>query len=152
MTGITVRKVSPLDPAALRMIDGSEREQAALYPAHLRTALAPEELEAQGVRFFVAFDGAEPVGSGGYGIYGEYAELKRIYVAPDARGKGVSDAVMRACEAAALGEGQALMRLETGHATPAAIRLYQRHGYAVTGPFGSYAENGSSVFMEKALQ
>ncbi len=150
--GLTIRRVSPLGPAALEMIDGSEREQAALYPAHLRTALDPRALVAQEVRFFVAMEGEVPLGCGGFGIYDGYAELKRIYVAPAARGKGVSDAIMRACEAAALAEGQTLMRLETGEATPAAIRLYERHGYARTGPFGAYAENGSSVFMAKALQ
>ena len=147
-----IRKVSPLDPAALAMIDGSEREQAALYPAHLRTALHPSELVSQGVRFYVALEGEVPLGCGGYGIYQGYAELKRIYVAPEARGTGVSGAIIEACEAGARAEGQGLMRLETGVASPAAVRLYERHGYRPCGPFGAYKENGSSIFMEKALQ
>ena len=40
--------------------------------------------------------------------------------------------------------------LETGLASPEAIRLYARLGYRETGPFGTYVDNGSSVYMEKA--
>jgi putative acetyltransferase len=43
------------------------------------------------------------------------------------------------------------MRLETGEASPAALAAYARLGYRRPGPFGAYVENGSSIFMEKAL-
>jgi len=56
-----------------------------------------------------------------------------------------------ALEDAARAQGLALIRLETGQASPEAIRLYARLGYREIGPFGAYRDNGSSIFMEKAL-
>ena len=146
-----ITRIDPLHPDALVLIDGSEQEQAALYPPHLRSAFSPQQLVDGAVRFFVGHDNGTPASCGGYGHYGGFGELKRIYVAPAYRGAGWSDAIIRACEDHARDEGLPLMRLETGLASPAAIKLYGRHGYLPRGHFGDYVENGSSVFMEKAL-
>lgn len=146
-----IERTSPLDPKALILIECSEREQAALYPPEVRFAFSPQQLVDGDVRFFVGCDGETPATCGGYGNYGTYGELKRIYVAPGYRGAGWADALIAACEDHARAEGLAMMRLETGLASPAAIRLYARLGYDDRGPFADYVENGSSVFMEKRL-
>lgn len=142
---------SPLHADALAMIDGSEREQSAMYAAHLRSAFSPQQLVDGDVRFFVAYDGETVTGCGGYAAYDGYAELKRVYVDPGARGKGWADAIITACEDSARTEGLPRMRLETGDVSHAALRVYERMGYARIAPFGSYVDNGSSIFMEKAL-
>jgi putative acetyltransferase len=59
--------------------------------------------------------------------------------------------VVAALEAEARARALPLMRLETGEASTGALALYTRIGYCRRGPFGKYRENGSSVFMEKAL-
>lgn len=139
-------------PEALALIAGSEAELASLYPAEIRFAFSPAELVAAGVRFVVAFDAeGAPVGCGGVAPLEGYRELKRLFTAPETRGRGVARAVVAALEAEALALGLPLMRLETGDRSPAALALYARLGYARRGPFGAYAENGSSVFMEKRL-
>lgn len=148
---MVVTRINPMDPKALVLIDGSETEQAALYPPELRSAFSPEQLVAADVRFFIACDGGEPVTCGGYAHCGDFAELKRIYVAPAFRGAGWADALITTCEDHARQEGLGWMRLETGKASPAAVRLYTKLGYLPCGPFGSYRENGSSIFMEKQL-
>ncbi|MEO1001371.1 MAG: GNAT family N-acetyltransferase, partial [Pseudomonadota bacterium] len=148
---LALRRDDALGPAALAMIAGSEGELAALYPPHLRFAFDPEELRAARVRFLVAERDAAPVGCGGVAPLARYGELKRIYVVPAARGSGVADAIVAALEGIARAEGLPLMRLETGAASPAAIAFYARMGYRRCAPFGDYAENGSSVFMEKPL-
>ncbi|MEL6914592.1 MAG: GNAT family N-acetyltransferase [Pseudomonadota bacterium] len=146
-----VARIDPLHPDARLLIAGSEAEQSAFYPPEHRYAFSPEELVAGDIRFFLGRAGDAPAVCGGYGSYGAYAELKRVYVAPAHRGQGWADALIAACEAGARAEGLALMCLETGEASPAALKVYARLGYARRGPFGPYAENGSSVFMEKAL-
>lgn len=148
---LTVEARHPLDPAALAMIAGSEAELSALYRPEVRHAFSPQQLVDAQVRFLVAFRDGEPVGCGGFAPCAGYGELKRMFVVPSARGSGVAPAVIARLEALARAEGFALMRLETGSASPAAIAFYARSGYRRIGPFGGYAENGSSVFMEKPL-
>lgn len=152
---LQVEEVAPDHPEALALIAGSEAELAALYPPEHRFAFSPQELVAAGVRFCIARRSpaadATPLGCGGLAPLPGYAELKRIYVAPDARGRGVARALLARLEAIACELNLPLIRLETGHLSPAAIGLYTRQGYAQIGPFGAYTENGSSVFMEKRL-
>lgn len=79
------------------------------------------------------------------------AEIKRMYVTPDSRGSGVSTAVLRALEAAAVEHGWTTLRLETGSAQPDAIRFYEREGYREIPPFGAYIGSAISVCYERVL-
>ncbi len=148
---VTVEPRHPLHPDALAMIAGSEAELAAIYRPELRYAFSPQQLVDAAVAFRVAYRDRVPVGCGGMAACAGYGELKRMYVIPEARGTGVAPALIAALEAEARAQGLPLMRLETGSASPAAIRLYGREGYVLRPPFGEYVKNGSSVFMEKRL-
>ncbi len=82
------------------------------------------------------------------------AELKRMYVVPAARGRGVGRAVLAALEEAARDQGWTTLRLETGPRQPEAAALYSRAGYRPIGPFGAYggaADAGDSLFFERIL-
>ena len=148
---LAFEEVAPDHPDALALIAGSEAELSALYAPEHRYAFSPRELIEAGVVFVVARRDGAPVGCGGMAPLDGYGELKRIYV-PDAfRGAGVAKALVARLEEIARARRLPLMRLETGEASPEALGLYARLGYARRGPFGGYAENGSSVFMEKRL-
>jgi putative acetyltransferase len=69
---------------------------------------------------------------------GNSAEIKRMYVVPEARGTGVSVAVLRALEKEAGLRGIGTLKLETGAAQPDAIRFYEREGYRRIENFGPY--------------
>lgn len=71
------------------------------------------------------------------------AEVKRMYVVPQARGTGVAAALLRALEEQAVARGWRTLRLETGTFQPDAVRFYQREGYVETPLFGVYV--GSTV-------
>lgn len=148
---IEVRHADPLSQEALRLIAGSEQELSALYAPEVRFAFSPEKLVFGGVRFYVAGRDGGAQACGGYGVYDGFAEMKRIFVAPELRGRRLADAVVARLETDAAAEGLPLMRLETGLASPAAIRFYERMGYAHIPAFPPYFENGSGVFMEKPL-
>jgi GNAT superfamily N-acetyltransferase len=79
------------------------------------------------------------------------AELRRMYVAPEARRLGVARALMDELEAKARRCGYATLRLETGPEQPEAIRLYKASGFAVIPNFGLYSAQRRSICMEKAL-
>ena len=82
------------------------------------------------------------------------AELKRMYVVPAARGRGVSKALLAALEGEALDRGWTTLRLETGPRQPEAIALYSGAGYRSIAAFGAYAgapDAADSLFFERVL-
>ncbi|QHC66523.1 GNAT family N-acetyltransferase [Rathayibacter sp. VKM Ac-2759] len=78
-------------------------------------------------------------------------EVKRMFVAPGARGSGVSTAVLRALEERARARGAARLVLETGTLQPDAIRFYSREGYAPIPLFGAYEGSDLSVCFGREL-
>ncbi len=79
------------------------------------------------------------------------AEMKRAFVDPSARGKGVARAVMEVLEREAAKWGVDVLQLETGVRQPEAIALYRKLGFVQRGPFGNYRSDPLSLFMEKQL-
>lgn len=74
-----------------------------------------------------------------------------MFVAPEARGRGVGEALLARLEDEARARGLPAMMLETGNLLHAAHRLYERAGFTRRGPFGDYPDAASSLFMEKVL-
>ena len=102
--------------------------------------------------FLLAVLGGEAVGCGGYRrLDSEVVELKRMYVEPEQRGRGVAKRLLARLEEAASAAGARVMRLETGARQPAAIRLYEAAGYARVAPWDPKVDFRWSVCFEKRL-
>ena len=124
---------------------------ASLYPPESCHGLDLAAFERPEVALFVAREGGVAVGCGAFQLHGDgSAEVKSMFVPPEARGRGIGRKVLAAIEAAVRGRVSAL-RLETGVKQLVAIRLYEAAGFRRRGPFGSYRDDPLSVFMEKAL-
>jgi putative acetyltransferase len=126
------------------------------YSPHQKHALSVAQLFEPHIRFFVARRDGAAVACGGIGFYASYAELKRMYAKPRARGMGVARALLQRLEAEACAAGIAIVRIETGNRQNAAMRFYEREGYRQCSAFGPYAQMPSnaiatSVFYEKRL-
>ena len=96
------------------------------------------------------------VGCGGVALFETFAEVKRMYVRDEVRGRGVGWALLTRIESEAKGGGLDLLRLETGTRQFAAMRLYERAGFRPCEAFGEYASMApeaiaTSVFLEKRL-
>jgi putative acetyltransferase len=78
-------------------------------------------------------------------------ELKRMYVRPAFRGRGIARQLIVAIEEEALAAGRPVIRLETGNYLPAAVALYQSSGYHQIPAYGPYIGNPSSRCFEKRL-
>jgi len=141
----------PDQPEALSLIDELDAYQKPLYPAESHHGIDIGALLQPNVVFAMARDGHTAAGCGAVVLEEGWAELKRMYVRPALRGRGVAQAILAFLEAQAAGRGIALVRLETGYLQPEALRLYERAGYSRRGPFGSYRPDPNSVFMEKRL-
>jgi GNAT superfamily N-acetyltransferase len=76
------------------------------------------------------------------------AEIKRMYVRPPWRQRGVAGALLAALEDAARALGYQAARLDTGPRQPHALRLYRRAGYVAVAPFN---DNPAAFWGEKDL-
>ena len=141
----------------VRMLVGElEATLAAGYLPEQRHGLALDAIFQPQIRFFVArLDGAA-VGCGGVALFDDFAEVKRMYVRELARGQGVAQAVLARIEDEVRGAGLVVLRLETGDRQLAAMRMYERAGFARCAAFGDYAAMRraaivTSVFFEKRV-
>jgi GNAT superfamily N-acetyltransferase len=113
---------------------------------------SPAYFEPPEGTFLVAFIDGEPVGCGGVGRYDvDTCELRRMYVLPAHRGKGLGRTILVALEDAARELGYATMRLETGNEAPEALRLYTSSGYEPIPCWGPFATDPKSRCFEKDL-
>jgi putative acetyltransferase len=78
-------------------------------------------------------------------------EIKRMYVAPSARGGGVGARILAELERHARALGMRRLLLETGDRQVEAVRLYQRAGFTRVPCFGEYADAPLSLCMGKDL-
>jgi putative acetyltransferase len=144
----------PLEsPVAQRLIADLNAELSRDYPPEQRFhSLAPEEVAEGAGAFVVAWVDADPVGCGAVRLLSpDRAELKRMYVAPSHRGRGLARPILNTLEDRAAALGARTVVLETGIYQPAAIALYESSGYARIPCFGGYAASATSVCYEKAL-
>lgn len=112
--------------------------------------LLPEELRPPRGVYLVGFEGRQAVGGGGVRRLEEgVAEIKRMYVVPERRSRGVARALLAALEDSAVALGYAVVRLDTGPKQVHALSLYRSVGY---GDIPPYNDNPFACFWgEKAL-
>jgi putative acetyltransferase len=146
-----IKLESPDQPEVVALIDELDAFQQPLYPPESHHGIDIDALMQPHVLFAVARHDGEAVGCGAAVLNDGWGEIKRMFVRPQLRGRGVAQGILAFLESSARERGFALMRLETGVSQPDALRLYERAGYARRGPFGKYGPDPLSVFMEKNL-
>lgn len=100
----------------------------------------------------VAYLDDEPVGCGCFKPFdNETVELKRMFVHPDARGKGISKLIVNDLETWARELGFTRTVLETGTKNIDAHHLYRKSGYLIIPNYGPYIDLESSICMGKNL-
>ena len=152
---LVVRREALESEAARTLIGALNAELSGTYPepgaTHFR--LDGDDVGEGRGAFVVAYMDGVAVGCGAVRkMEGETAELKRMYVAPEARGKGIGRAVLEALEAEARRLGVKTLLLETGIRQAAATAMYRSAGYRDIPPYGEYvASAATSICMAKDL-
>jgi ribosomal protein S18 acetylase RimI-like enzyme len=156
---LRIERVGWGHPDALALIEAVQEEYVARYGGRDDTPLDPGMFDPPRGSFFVGFLDGRPVASGAWRrrddveAFGttETAEIKRMYVVPEARGAGHARAMLAHLERTAREAGARAMVLETGLAQPEAIGLYESTGYTRIEPFGHYRWSPDNRCFAKPL-
>lgn len=145
------------DVTALVAAVQDEYEQ--IYGEPDATVVDPSDFADPNGWFAVGYEHGRPVAMGGWrrrpagGLVPGTApaEIKRMYVVPEARGRGLSRLVLAAIEESAGAAGIDVLVLESGEPQTAAVALYRNSGYTDAPRFGHYADEQDAVYLAKRL-
>lgn len=103
------------------------------------SSVAPEDFVPPAGRFLVALAGEAPLGCGGLRrLSPGVGEIKRLFVRPTARNRGIAALLLRGLEERARAAGYRALRLDTHGREPAALALFRSAGYQ---PIADYNGN-----------
>ena len=123
-----------------------------LYGNEISTASDLSRMDEPGAAFLIVrIDGSAVACAALRPLRGSIAEVKRMYVRPQARRAGVGRALMHELHQLAQAAGFNEIWLETGLLQPAAIRLYESLGYTQIAAYGDYKDDPASVCYGKRL-
>jgi GNAT superfamily N-acetyltransferase len=158
---MNIRTVSFDHPDAVKLNDEVQAEYHVRYgDGGDATPLDPSDFEPPNGVYLIAYDENDrPLATGGWrtqdkndqGNEDGDAELKRMYVVAEARGRGLARRMLAALEEDARAAGRLRMVLETGTKQPEAIALYTSSGYEPCEKFGYYRHYASSRCFAKDL-
>jgi GNAT superfamily N-acetyltransferase len=128
---IEIRRERGDGEVAQALVAAMTAELMGLYEmSEMPTLAAPDEMSPPHGAFVVIYEDGEAVAGGGLKrLSAEAAEIKRMYVMPEARSRGHARRLLAALEGAARGLGYEIARLDTGPQQPHARALYESAGY-----------------------
>lgn len=154
MTELEIKPVALASAEAQELIAALNAELDERYPEaganHFRLD-AEEVAEGRGA-FFIARLGGELAGCGAVRLAGpRTAEVKRMFVRRDLRGRGIAVRILATLEAEALRLGAERLVLETGQRQFESVALYRRAGFVAIDRYGEYVDSPLSLCMGKPL-
>jgi putative acetyltransferase len=152
---VEIRRGTLTSPDAVRLITALNTELMAAYPEPGAThfVLSEDQVTTGGGAFMIAYWDGVAVGCGAVRrLDAATAEIKRMYVTPAVRGRGVGRALLMALEDEARTLGVVRIVLETGTRLAPAIKMYEAMGYTRVPLFGEYLSSpDTSICLGKAI-
>jgi GNAT superfamily N-acetyltransferase len=147
-------RVEQIDsPVGKRMMAAFHEDVTRIYPDWTPTtgpSVDPHEMEPPGGEFLVVYLDGEAVGCGGFKRLDErMAEIKRMFVSEEVRGRGIGRSILVRLEKDAREAGYELARLDTGDRQPDALHIYQSAGYQQIPDYNG--NPAASYWFEKRL-
>ncbi len=149
---LTIKHTQTSDPDFKLLVAELDAAMQGIYKSYDKNFAVLNILKSD-TQVIIAYADTDPIACGAIRKLDEphTVELKRMYVRPVFRGKGISKIILQQLEALALKQGNDIVRLETGSKQPIAIALYKRCGYTPTEAFGPYIHIPGAVCMKKIL-
>ncbi|TFV45465.1 GNAT family N-acetyltransferase [Blastococcus sp. TF02A-35] len=148
----TLRALPYDDPLSQALVEAVQQEYVVRYGGRDAAPVDPADFLPPEGLFLVAEVDGEPAGCGAWRVYPPGGvEIKRVYVAPAFRRRGLAQVVMAELEATAARAGHRSVVLNTGEKQPEAVALYAALGYVPVPGYGVYACSPDAVFLGKDL-
>jgi GNAT superfamily N-acetyltransferase len=150
---LKIIEIDPRDATARSCLELYYSELARRFPGGFEVSRSrdpdAEDMIAPNGAFLIALLDGHPVGCVGLKGGAEFAEIKRLWVSPTARGMGLARRLMAAAEARAKALGISILRLDTNSALPEASALYLKTGWREIPRFNN--DPYPDLFFEKRL-
>ncbi len=148
--GMVIRFDRPDSDDGRHLVQRLDEDLRQRYPAIAIHGLHPQDIADPHLMFLVASVDGQADGCGALrDLKPGVGEVKRMFVLPEFRGRGIARQILLALESTARERGYSTLRLETGTRQPEAIQLYRSGGYGEIPCFGEYADDLFSVCFEK---
>lgn len=148
----TYRPTSSSNPDFQKLVIDLDKDIWSRYPNEQQN-FAPFNFVDESARVMMAYQDLVPIGCGCFRPMQEKGviEIKRMYVAPSFRGKGIGKLILYKLEQWAIEEGFTQSKLETGIHQPEAIAAYEKSGYSRIPNYEPYENIAVSICMMKIL-
>ncbi len=147
---IVIRLASFDDPEVVRLIEELDAYQSQMYPPESNYHDSATELRQPYVQFFGAHADDILVGIAAVKTkWADFGEVKRMYVMPEARGRGAAFKLLTAIEDYLRQRNTYCLRLETGNKHDRALKFYKTAGFYPCERYGDYRPDPLSVYLEK---
>ncbi|MEQ9318916.1 MAG: GNAT family N-acetyltransferase, partial [Polyangiaceae bacterium] len=140
------------DPVLTELVAELVHDLRCRYPAMPDVETPAEIVEGWGVFVVVRVDGVPAACGAVRRLPDERAELKRMYVRPEMRGRGLVRVLLGALEARAVEAGYDTLYLVTGDRQPEAVAAYRREGFVDTAPWGRWVDIPPAICMMRLIQ
>ena len=149
---VSLQAVPYDDPLARELVTRVQQEYVTRYGGPDEAVVDPAEFVSPVGLFLVAEVDGVPAGCGAWRMHEPgVAEVKRVYVAPEFRRRGLAQLLMAALEESAAAAGSRAVVLNSGFRQPEALALYAALGYTSAPGYGVYADAPGAVFLGKQL-
>jgi GNAT superfamily N-acetyltransferase len=147
-----LRAVPYDDPVARALVARVQQEYVVRYGGPDEAAVDPAEFVPPAGLFLVAEVDGAPAGCGAWRVHRDgVVEVKRVYVEPAYRRRGLAQRLMAELERTAAAAGHRAVVLNSGNRQPEALALYAALGYTPVAGYGVYARAPGAVFLGKEL-
>jgi GNAT superfamily N-acetyltransferase len=149
---IRLRAVAYDDEVAQHLVERVQQEYVVRYGGRDGALVEPADFQPPRGTFLVAEVDGVPAACGAWREHGDgVVEIKRVYVEPAFRRRGLAQLIMGALEESAARAGHRTVRLNTGLRQPEALALYAQLGYRDVPGYGMYVDSPDARFLGKEL-
>ena len=149
---VTLRPLPYDHPVAHDLVEQVQEEYVQRYGGRDAAVVEAAEFLPPRGTFLAAEVAGEPAGCGAWRVISPgVAEMKRVYVVPGFRRRGLAQMIVAALEDGAARAGHGSLILNTGREQPEALALYAALGYRPIDGYGIYACSPGAVFLGKDL-